>query len=381
MFIKDAVFGKITSREPISFRLTNTRERKYMSNENLNSQEKLVGEVYKHATDVVSLNRDVEAYMIQAGAGYTKSHGKYTERFKYAPIRFVHFSDVHRVKNNWNRVVDYINYYNDYISFGLHTGDYCGASQEQYVDLYNEGTECLKPIYNCVGNHDSFLHMKKGDDGKWDVPCAPKKRTHELLFNSTANWEVNWTDVEFPTSYYKDFTESNIRMIVLDNYYDREIQSEWLRGLLNDALERGIHIMTALHIPSGQITTAVDTGFNSLNSWGFGRTVFDEIISEFIQKGGAFIANFAGDHHHDIMGYTDGGVLNIAIESCTPYAGWLDSIRAEGTKSIDAFNVVGIDTNLGLLKLVRVGDNCDQYMRRKAVLCYDYINKKKISGD
>ncbi len=352
-----------------------------MALENTVLQEDSMPDGYENGTDVITLNRDVESYMIQAGAGYSRSHGRYPERFKYAPLRFIHFSDVHRVKSSWNRVVDYINHYSEYLSFALHTGDYCGASQEQYVDLYNEGKKCVRPIYNCVGNHDAILHMKRGEDGKWDVPAAPKEITHSLLFNSTEDWDVNWLDIEFSNSYYKDIPESNIRMIVLDYYYHREEQAEWLRGLLNEALEKGIHVMTSYHIPSGHIAEPVDTNFNSLNVWGFGKTVFDEIIGEFIKAGGIFIAHFAGDHHHDIMGYTDSGVLNIAIESCTPYAGWLDSVRIAGTRTIDAFNVVGIDTNLGLLKLVRIGDNCDHYMRRKAVLCYDYINKKKLSGD
>ncbi len=352
-----------------------------MAGENTNAQKTALPEGYENGTDVITLNRDVESYMIQAGAGYSKSHGRYPERFKYAPLRFVHFSDVHRVKSAWNRVVDYVNHYSDYISFALHTGDYCGASQEQYVDLYSEGKKCIRPIYNCVGNHDCLLHMKRGEDGKWDIPCADKERTHTLLFNYTDDWDVNWCDVEYPNSYYKDFTDSNIRMIVIDNYYDLEVQVEWLRGLLSDAIEKGLHVMSAFHVPSGHITKSVDTAFNSLNIWGFNRTVFDEIISEFISAGGIFIAHFAGDHHHDVMGYTDGGVLNVVVESATPYAGWLDSIRSAGTRTIDAFNVVGVDTNLGLLKIVRIGDNCDQYMRRKTVLCYDYINKKKISGD
>ena len=50
----------------------------------------------------------------------------------------------------------------------------------------------------------------------------------------------------------------------------------------------------------------------------------------------------------------------------------------EGTKTYDCFNVVAIYANLHHLKLVRVGDNCDHFMRIKRTLCYDFINHRVV---
>lgn len=41
--------------------------------------------------------------------------------------------------------------------------------------------------------------------------------------------------------------------------------------------------------------------------------------------------------------------------------------------------VVGIDTDCGILKVVRIGADVDRYLRKKTAFCYDYINKKVIS--
>ena len=108
--------------------------------------------------------------------------------------------------------------------------------------------------------------------------------------------------------------------------------------------------------------------------------LFEDLIVDFVKAGGVFVCNFAGHLHIDLCGYTDAGILNVAVPSGTTWDKNSDLKRVRGTKSMDCFNVVGIDVDLGLLKLVRVGANVDHYLRRKTALCYDYINKKVISN-
>ena len=105
---------------------------------------------------------------------------------RYTPLQFVHLSDVHAVLDLWNRMVEFVNYYSDYISFAIHTGDYCGNNQEQYVDCYGYGTKCKRPVYNCVGNHDTVI------TSQW-LPHT-KESAHKLLFNHSGAWEQTlWT--------------------------------------------------------------------------------------------------------------------------------------------------------------------------------------------
>jgi hypothetical protein len=314
--------------------------------------------------DILTMNRDMESFVIQASATETL----FLQRSTYEPLQFVHFSDVHAVLELWNRMVEYINHYRDYIAFALHTGDYCGDNQEQYRDFYTEGTPCVRPILNCAGNHDTITGPN------WVK--TEKEETWKRLFNSTENWDVSFLNCPFSMSYYRDFPESNIRLIVLDQYYDRDVQLRWLKEILDDADEKGLWVITAMHEPSAEIVKPVGVTFHTLTKFStLSDSPFESVLADFVKKGGRFICNLCGHEHHDLFGYTAGGVLNVAVECACDWSGWCDGKRVRGTRTYDCFNVVSIDTDLGILKLVRVGNNADYYLRKKQVLCYDYQNR------
>ncbi len=341
-------------------------------------------------SDIIELNRDVEQFVIQASVPRSKK--KFGEAFgdKYIPLAFAHTGDVHAVPEIWDRMVEYVNHYRDYLSFAICTGDYCGGSQKTYTDFYAACTPCERPFYNCVGNHDCY-----SGEGAWSL--GPKEVTHDLLFNHKGDWDVTFMDCPHSMSYYKDFPDSNIRLIVLDDYYHIDEARVWLKGLLDDAREKGIHVITAQHEPTNFITQPLDVTFHTLDPYVeramkresarqnsvfdyMGRPLFEDLIVDFIRSGGVFVCNFAGHLHIDLCGYTDAGILNVVVPSGTTWDKNSDLKRVRGTKSMDCFNVVAVDTDLGLLKLVRVGANVDHYLRKKTALCYDYVNKKVISN-
>ena len=78
---------------------------------------------------IIELNKDVEKYVIQAGRGRTAHYFSQMYGDKFVPLTFVHASDIHAHKDCWDRMVRYINHYSEYISFAVHTGDYCGGTQ------------------------------------------------------------------------------------------------------------------------------------------------------------------------------------------------------------------------------------------------------------
>ncbi len=329
--------------------------------------------------DIVELNRDMEALVVQGSATRTyEFKQKFDDKFK--PLQFVHLSDVHAVMDAWNRMVEYINYYSEYIDFGLHTGDYCASNQDLYVDFYNYGKKCKKPIYNCVGNHDTVKSRA------WIKNT--KESTHQLLFapmDDDSN-DVNYLDCDFSMSWHKDFPESNVRLIVLDLYYDIEIQCEWLKKLLDEAKEKDMCVITAMHEPTGNVNDTYGVTFHTYNDYvsltGESSMVpFEPIIADFIKNGGTHICNLAGHMHHDLFGLTDAGVLNVCVQCATDWNGWTDGKRERGTRTFDCFNIVSVDANLGLLKLARVGNNRDHFFRSQRALCYDYRNKKVIYND
>ena len=55
---------------------------------------------------------------------------KKTFHDEFTLLQFWQFSDVHAWLDMWNRILEYINYYKEYLSFGFHTGDYCGNNQQ-----------------------------------------------------------------------------------------------------------------------------------------------------------------------------------------------------------------------------------------------------------
>ncbi len=327
--------------------------------------EKRPGETLPPIESILTLNKDVEPFVIQASAQRTEFLGN-----DYDVLEFVHLSDNHAVLETWNRMVSYVNHYKDYISFALHTGDYCGGIQEEYHDCYVEGDPCQRPLLNCIGNHDTFS-AASGTTGP-EVP-------HRLLFSHTENWGVTFMPGEHSMTYYKDFPEANVRLVVLNLYYDLEAQAAWLREVLADTREKGLHLFTAMHEPSAAITHKLDVSFQTLTDFAPNEThIFDGMIADFKANGGIHIANLAGHNHADNFGYTDSGVLNVAVECASDWAGWSDGKRVRGTRTFDCFNVVSVDANRGILKLVRVGDNADYFLRIRRTLCYDYLQNKVI---
>lgn len=325
--------------------------------------------------NIIELNRDMEQYIVQGSATRPVPFGD-----KLKPLQFVHISDIHAVLDLWNRMVEYINYYSDYIDFAIHTGDYCGNNQQLHTDFYNYGTKCDRPIYNCIGNHDSVITRK------WIKNT--KESAHRLLFApmNDISSDVNFMECDFSMTYYKDFPESNVRLIAIDLYYDIELQCKWLKEILADAKEKGLCVITAMHEPSGHVNDTYGVTFHTNNDYVSicGKDIthpIEAVIADFIADGGCHICNLAGHVHHDLFGLTDAGVLNITVPCGTDWNGWTDGKRVRGIRTYDCFNVVSIDANLGILKIARIGNNIDNFFRSQRALCFDYVNRKVIYND
>lgn len=327
---------------------------------------------------VAELNRDMEPYVIQAAKGRNPLFED-----PYQVLQFVHFTDIHHMLELWNRLIEYVNTYSDYIQFALHTGDYVGCSHtEYYCDLYGKGISCNRPLLNCVGNHDfvkSYAH-----------PYSTPKETYEACFpKSTDDWGVTFMEGEYKMNYYKDFPESNLRLIVLDYYFGGDAQLVWFEHLLEDARQKGMHVITAAHEMTQRMVEELDVPFQTYDDfWTAKRKTFDHLeafgadrlIAEFKQKGGIHVCHLAGNEHTEYFGITERGVLNV-IAPCGSYANHRsDCERVRGTRTYDCFNVVAVDTNVNVLKLIRIGNNVDPYLRTRKALCWDYKNGKMISS-
>jgi len=117
-------------------------------------------------------------------------------------------------------------------------------------------------------------------------------------------------------------------------------------------------------------------GFTKGNTNNFG-----DIIQNFQNKGGKFVAWICGHTHVDRFYYPKKypNILNIVIDKAGYTRTNSVSRRNSNEESSLCANYYAIDTTSGWIKIVRLGLNTNRMLRSIRSLCYDYINKKVIS--
>lgn len=335
-----------------------------------------IGEKFAKGS-ILDAVKPLEPAIIQGAGG----RSPYIFKDPYQPLQFVHFSDNHGLMDSWNRTLTFADHYQKYLSFVLHTGDGSGTSAD-FVDMYERCVPCGIPVMNCTGNHDRA--------GAVDTPeRTAKELVWSHLFTTGDSWGVNFMDCDFPMAYYKDFPESNVRLIVLDLYFDLDKQCEWLRGLLAEAMEKGLHVFTATHQPTDTLVDFPETTFTTAMDWSqvapgyqgdapIVYTPFEDPIADFVEAGGNYICHLSGHHHRPYFGYTKRGVLNLSVAASNDWSNWNDSKRVFDSEAYDCFNVVSVDTNTNLLRVIHIGNDLDYYLRRQTLLSFDYKEKKVI---
>lgn len=294
------------------------------------------------------------------------------------------FTDIHHDGENLERYLEFCNHYNSKINEKLCLGDMVSA---KYSDDFTFWTNLSgsNNILCTVGNHDTWV------DGTTTGGSVAKTDVYNKFFaNNIANWGVTQ-----PTSasysglmyYYKDYAEHNVRLIVLDCMYYDDAENSWFVSVLADAKEKGLHVICASHYqPSRKLNKIEGCNFYSTQYNYTNMVTFDTRavanVDAFIGSGGKFIAWLCGDTHWDAFGVfngTNGKQLVMTVEcAAAQNSRWYDSARIKGTLSQDSINFVAIDTYSNLVKLVRVGNNCDMYLKEKERFCYDYATHQLI---
>lgn len=106
-----------------------------------------------------------------------------------------------------------------------------------------------------------------------------------------------------------------------------------------------------------------------------------EILKAWKLRGGKFVAWLCGHVHVDFMWYPTKypDMLCVVLDQ----AGHLRDIgtgdRNNNLKSRTCANYISIDTQNGLIKIVRIGYTMNKLMNSHQYMCYDYINKKVLN--
>lgn len=102
-----------------------------------------------------------------------------------------------------------------------------------------------------------------------------------------------------------------------------------------------------------------------------------EIIKAWKNNGGKYVVWLCGHTHADYMWYAANfpDMLCIVINQAGCLRGTTVGARDTDMESRTCANFVSIDTQNGVIKLVRIGFSLDKWMNSHRYLCYDYVNR------
>lgn len=298
------------------------------------------------------------------------------------PLCLLHFSDIHGDKKRLQNIIEFKEYYSDYIADVIHTGDMVKYYSTDGIAFWNE-VDGAEDILNIIGNHDTLV------GSTWiGMTMADAYTTYFAPYIS--NWGVTGTSGQ--TYYYKDYTDNKVRLIVLDIMHQSADQLTWFINTLASAKTAELHVIVAVHSrPHWQFTshqTAWDdkplvpsytAGYSDTSASTYPENLSDDYadaVDDFMTGGGYFVCWIHGHTHHKMFAQlqTHLNQLDVSVENAgIPDFAWTYvKARIDGTKSEDCFNIIGIDTDSKILRIMAVGATYDRFMRHTDTIAYNY---------
>ena len=165
----------------------------------------------------------------------------------YSCLTLLHCTDLHADWAGMEYVLNTYKKYENKIDAILHTGDVVARNLSDGIANW-VNTGCAQVVLNTIGNHDTEENLV--------LQAAGKDNVYNTLFAPyISGWDVvQPTGVNDSSSadyhalyYYKDFSASGVRLIVLDTNFWDEAEKEWLTSVLNDALTNTLCVVIACH--------------------------------------------------------------------------------------------------------------------------------------
>lgn len=299
-----------------------------------------------------------------------------------APLCLLHFSDIHGDKKRLQNIIEFKEYYSDYIADIIHTGDMVKYYSTDDITFWNE-VDGAENILNVIGNHDTLV------GSTWiGMTMAEAYTTYFAPYIS--NWGV--TSTSGKTYYYKDYATNKVRLIVLDIMHQSADQLSWFTSTLASAKTAGLHVIAAVHsrahwLFDSHVTPWDDkplvpsytAGYSDTSASTYPENLSDDYASavdDFINDGGYFVCWIHGHTHHKMFAQlqTHPNQLDVSVENAgIPDFAWTYvKARINGTKSEDCFNVLAIDTDSKILRIMAVGATYDRFMRHTDTIAYNY---------
>lgn len=304
------------------------------------------------------------------------------------PLTLVHFSDIHADTGALKRIIAGSDKIGASVDDVICTGDICGNAGGSIESWWDS------KVLTCIGNHDSATYS--GGIYNWTGVSMAQRDTWYI-----EPFENNWGIVHTAGTsyYYKDYDDSKVRLIVMDsmlyndNGSEATAQTAWLDGLLAETLDStddayGYHVLIAIHSPHGgavaeecSFSRYGQTAYSAGSDCNTPQAVIDAVGAK-ISAGVKFIGYLCGHTHQDNIWDADGDgkqlMYCITCAAVAQTAQWQNSDQYRNMFA-DAYNIVTIDTENNLIKIVRGGGaDMDDHMRARKAICFNYSTGEKV---
>ena len=299
-----------------------------------------------------------------------------------APLCFLHFSDIHGDKKRLQNIIEFKEYYSDYIADIIHTGDMVKYSSTDGITFWDE-VDGAENILNVIGNHDTLV-------GSTWIGMTMSEAYTTYFAPYISNWGVTGTSGQ--TYYHKDYTDNKVRLIVLDIMHQSADQLTWFVSTLASARTANLHVIVAVHSRAHWLFDSYVTpwddkplvpsytaGYSDTSASTYPENLSDDYadaVDDFMTGGGYFICWIHGHTHHKMFAelQTHPNQLDVSVENASiPNFAWTYvKARIENTKSEDCFNVFAVDVDSKVLRIMTVGATYDRFMRHADTIAYNY---------
>ena len=301
-------------------------------------------------------------------------------------LRLVHLSDIHGDSPALNRITHLA----DIVAPGadiICTGDIRENHNGTINNWWNPN------VMTCMGNHDTASYS----DGTYDWTALSMGNREAYYITPFIS---KWGAVSHPSGtsyYYKDYASQHVRMIVIDCMLymgtpgtEATAQTAWLADALASAWANSMHVLIATHAPHGgaipvpcSFTKRNQTVMPTNRDCDTPQVVIDTVANA-INSGLHFIGYICGHTHQDgIWDATGDRSQLMYCVTCanSGEAGWRNSDQRRSDEQ-DAVNVVVIDTEKSLIKIIRAGGaNRAEYLQTRDTLLIDYSTGAVLEPD
>ena len=294
-------------------------------------------------------------------------------------LTLLHFSDIHADTAALARIVAAGDALGSLVNDMICTGD--------LVENYATGSisSWWNPkVMTVIGNHDSA-----NSSYSWNGTSMANRDAYYI-----APFESNWsvTHTSGTSYYYKDYSTQKVRLIVLDAMLymsdsmatEAAAQTSWLEGLLASAITGSLHVVIALHAPK-LFSPVVPCSFSKYGASIVDTTATECTISDTVinavsaakANGLKFVGYICGHTHqdyiNDILGDGSQYAYCVTCAAVAQTRQWMPYSDMFRDSTLDAFNLVTIDTSHTTVAIIRGGGaNIDEELRPRETISINY---------